>query len=100
MPSIAAITWIYAGPSLVLSALVALLAARFLLVLAGGGSERLVPSLLLSVTAPAERLVRWLTPAIIPSPMVLVLAAVWLMGLRIVWLYACIAGGLRPSLGG
>ena len=96
----ATITWIYGVPSLVLTVLAGLLAARLLLVLGGGGSQRLVPGLLRRVTDPVARAVRRLTPGAVPDPLVLMLAAVWLMSLRIVWLYACIAGGLRPSLGG
>jgi hypothetical protein len=92
--------WIYRGPSLVLSGLIALLLLRLALTLAAGGAQTFVPGLLRSATDPVGQLVRRLTPAVVPDILVLVLAAVWLMGLRLGWLYICIAGGFRPSLGG
>ncbi len=51
-----------------------------------------------AVTAPVIAPVRFLTPRIVPDPLIMVFAIAWLMALRLVLFAVCAALGLRPAL--
>ncbi len=51
------------------------------------------------ITDPIVKLVRAITPAIVPNGLVIVFAVVWLMALRMFLYLTIIAAGVKPFLG-
>jgi YggT family protein len=95
--------WYYHVPNLILAALVYTLIGRYVLELAfdyfAKGRDAVILKVFRQVTDPVLRLVRIVTPAVVPDGLVIVLAIVWLMGLRMFWLLTVLASGVRPVAG-
>ena len=90
----------YHLPSLLLAALMYSIIARYLIDLFF--SDR--PDVVLvrafrAITDPALKLVRAITPAIVPDGLCIVLALVWLMALRMFWFITAVAMGMRLAGG-
>ena len=93
--------WYFHVPNLIMAALIYLLAGRAVLelVFAGRYAERLV-AILRRLTAPLVRMAGAVTPAAVPSVLVILAAIFWLIAARMFWFMICTALGMRPSLGG
>jgi YggT family protein len=94
-PNVSIIThWYYHLPNLVLAALIYLLIARLLLSLVFA-SENAALRFLRTITAPVVAAVAAITPRIVPPPIVIVLAIVWLYAARLALFAAITATGAR-----
>lgn len=94
--------WYFHVPNLVLAALMYLIAAYFVLMLAFGWTQHAQGAFLRvfhGIVNPVLRMVRVLTPRIVPNGLVPVLAVVWLAALRVLWYWGFLAAGLRPKIG-
>jgi uncharacterized protein YggT (Ycf19 family) len=92
--------WYFHIPNLLMAALIYTLIGRYLLTLFfGAGSQAVILRVFASVTDPLLKLVRVITPAVVPNGLVLVLTIAWLMAARMFWYLTCVAAGMRPSLG-
>lgn len=93
--------WYFHVPNLAMAALIYLLIGRCLLeLLLVRRQDAGVLKAVRSVTAPVVGIVRAITPAMVPNGLLIVNAIFWLIAARIFWFMACIAMGMRPSLGG
>lgn len=92
--------WYFHIPNLVMAALIYTLIGRYLLTLFfARNPDAVILKVFSSVTDPVLRLVRAITPAIVPNGLVLVFSIVWLMALRMFWFLTCVAAGMKPSVG-
>jgi len=92
--------WWFHIPNLVMSALIYTLIGRYILDLVfGADSKAVILHVFRRVTDPVLKLVRFVTPAVVPNGLVLVFAIVWLMGLRMFWFLTAVAAGMRASVG-
>jgi YggT family protein len=92
--------WYFHIPNLLMAALIYTLLGRFLLqVIFKPDSEAVILKVFKSVTDPVLKLVRFITPAIVPNGVLMVFAVAWLMALRLFWFLTCVAAGMRPSIG-
>jgi uncharacterized protein YggT (Ycf19 family) len=93
--------WYFHVPNLIMAALIYSLIGRYLLeLLFTKKQDAVILKVFRQVTDPAVRLVRAVTPAIVPDGLVVVLAIVWLMALRMFLYLTVIAAGVKPFLGG
>lgn len=93
--------WYFHLPNLALAALMYTLIGRYVLdLLFSRRPDAVIIRVFASVTDPVINLVRLITPAIVPTGLVLVFAIVWLMALRLVWFITCVVLGMRPTIGG
>jgi uncharacterized protein YggT (Ycf19 family) len=94
--------WYFHIPNLVLAALIYTMIGAFILgLLFGKDSNAVIVRVFANITDPIARVVRTITPAIVPNGLVLVFSIVWLMALRMFWFITCIAWfGMRPSVMG
>ena len=93
--------WYFHVPNFVLAALFWTLLGRFALSLfVPENWDNYIWRAFVRLTEPVVRLTRLITPALVPPRIVLLLAAVWVLMLRLV-LFALLAGrGLAPTLQG
>jgi uncharacterized protein YggT (Ycf19 family) len=83
MPSASSLSyWYFHGPSLLLAAFIYLLLARLVLSPLLDG-DNLVMRLLAAVTNPVVKAVGAITPRVVPSPLVVLFAIMWLLSARI-----------------
>jgi uncharacterized protein YggT (Ycf19 family) len=89
--------WYFHIPNFVLAAVMYTMLGRIILsFLAPAGWNNYIWRAFIRITEPAVRATQLVTPAIVPSPLVLVFAFLWLMILRIT-LFVILAGaGLLP----
>lgn len=93
--------WYFHVPNLIMAALIYSLIARYVLELFfAKQQDAVILRVFRGVTTPVVKLVRWVTPAIVPDGVVIIFAIVWLMGGRLAWFLTCVAAGMRPSIGG
>lgn len=86
--------WYFHLPNLVMAAMLYTLVGRFLLELFFANNQgAVILKVFRSVTDPVLKVVRVITPAIVPSGLVLVFAVVWLMGLRMFLYLTMLASG-------
>jgi YggT family protein len=100
MTSGARFLWYYHIPDLVLAVSIYLLIARLALALvwrADGGAGPL--RALARVTDPVLAGVAAITPRVVPLPLVIVFALVWLVALRLALFIAVTARGIRLTMG-
>jgi uncharacterized protein YggT (Ycf19 family) len=91
--------WWFHVPNLVLAALVYTVVARYCLDLFfGEGSEAVLVRVFHTLTDPLLKLVRFITPAIVPNGLVVVFTVVWLMALRLFWFLTSVAMGMRANV--
>lgn len=92
--------WYFHIPNLVLAALIYTLIGRYLLsLLFRRNPDAVILKVFSSITDPVLKLVRAVTPAIVPNGVVMVFAIAWLMAARMFWFLTCVALGMRPSMG-
>ena len=91
--------WWFHIPNLALAALTYTLIGRYVLELFFGGREVVILKVFRNVTDPVVKLVRLITPAIVPGGLVIVFAVIWLVGLRIFWFLTAVAAGMKVTAG-
>jgi hypothetical protein len=92
--------WYFHLPNLFLAAMIYTLIGRYLLeLLFRKNPDVTILAVFRKVTDPILRLVRLVTPAVVPNGVVVVLAIVWMLGLRMFWLLTVLAAGVRPTIG-
>lgn len=93
--------WYFHLPNLAMAALMYTIAGYFLLALFfRSRPDAVILRAFSSIATPVLRLVRMVTPAIVPDGLVAVFALVWLLGLRAFWFVTCVAMGMRAQIGG
>ncbi len=93
--------WYYHLPNLAMAAMIYTLAGRWVLELFfAKRPDAVILQVFRSVTDPLLRLVRLVTPQIVPNGVIIVFAAVWLLALRMMWFLTCVAFGMRLKIGG
>jgi uncharacterized protein YggT (Ycf19 family) len=91
--------WYFSIPNLILAALIYTLIGRYVLELFFASKrEAVILRVFRSVTDPVVRIVRAVTPRIVPDGLVLVAAIVWLMALRMFLYLTIVAAGVKPFL--
>ncbi len=92
--------WYFHIPNMAMAALMYTLMGRYVLgLLFSKKPDAVILRVFSSVTDPVLKLVRLITPAIVPSGLVLVFAIGWLMALRLIWFIVCVSAGMRPIAG-
>ncbi len=91
--------WWYHVPNLLMAAMVYSLIGRYLLEIFFRGREAVILTVFRTVTDPVVKLVRAVTPAIVPGGLVVVFAIVWLTALRMFWFLTAVAAGMRLTTG-
>jgi uncharacterized protein YggT (Ycf19 family) len=92
--------WYFHIPNLLLAALIYTLIGRYLLALFfRRNPDAVILRVFSAVTDPVLKLVRVITPAIVPNGLVMIFAIAWLMAARMFWFLTCVAAGMQPSLG-
>ena len=92
--------WYYHLPNLAMAAMIYTLAGRWVLELFfAKRPDAVILQVFRSVTDPLLRLVRLVTPQIVPNGVIIVFAAVWLLALRMMWFLTCVAFGMRLKIG-
>lgn len=93
--------WYFHLPNLAMAALMYTIAGYFLLALFfRKRPDAVILNVFSSIASPVLRLVRGVTPAIVPDGLVAVFALVWLLAFRMFWFLTCVAMGMRPQIGG
>jgi YggT family protein len=88
--------WYFHVPNLVLAALLYSVIARYALELMfSRRPDAVIVQVFRTVTDPVLKLVRLVTPAVVPNGLVLVLSIVWLMSLRMFLYLTVLAAGVR-----
>jgi YggT family protein len=86
--------WYFHLPNLALAALLYTLAGRYILELFfQRNQDAVILKVFRSVTDPVLKLVRLVTPGIVPNGLVIIFAVVWLMGLRLFLYLTMLAAG-------
>jgi hypothetical protein len=94
--------WYFHVPNLLMAAMIYTLIARYLLELIFAKQpDAVMLKVFRSVTDWLLRIVRGVTPGIVPNGLVVVFTAFWLMALRLAWYLVCtLVFGMRIKLGG
>jgi hypothetical protein len=91
--------WYFHLPNYVLAALMYTCVGRLLLSLVFPSDARnYIWRAFVSLTDPVLRLVGWITPAIVPSPLLLVFAGLWLLVARMAFFVILFGLGLAPTV--
>lgn len=92
--------WYFHVPNLLMAAMIYTLIGRYLLELFLARSPNtVILRVFRTVTDPIVRLVRAITPHIVPNGLVVVFAIAWLMAGRMFWFLTCVAAGMRANVG-
>ena len=92
--------WYFHVPNMAMAAMIYTLIGRYLLeLLFAKTPDVVILKVFRTVTDPVVRLVRLITPAIVPNGLVVVFAMAWLMAGRLFWFLTCVAAGMRINLG-
>lgn len=92
--------WYFHIPNLILAALIYTLIGRYILELMFAKKpDAVILTVFRRVTQPVVSAVRAITPAVVPSGLVMVLAIVWLMAARMFLYLTIIASGVKPFMG-
>ncbi|MGE0766964.1 MAG: hypothetical protein AB7L90_10910 [Hyphomicrobiaceae bacterium] len=93
--------WYFHVPNLLMAAMIYTLIGRYLLELfLSRKPDAVILTIFRAVTNPVVRLVRIITPRIVPDGLVVVLAICWLMSGRMLWFLTCVAAGMRANVMG
>lgn len=93
--------WYFHLPNILLAALIYTIIGYYLLAMFfGQRTDAVILRVFASVTDPILRLVRTITPRIVPDGLVPVFAVCWLQALRPLWYLTCVAAGMKPQIGG
>lgn len=91
--------WYFHLPNLAMAALIYTLIGRYLLSLFfNADSQAVILVVFKSITDPILKVVRVITPQIVPNGLIIVFAVVWLMAARMFWFLTCVAAGMRPGI--
>lgn len=92
--------WYFHIPNLLMAALIYTLIGRYLLdLLFRKRPDAVIRRVFQSVTDPVLRAIRYVTPAVVPSGLLMVFAIAWLMAARMFWFLTCVAAGMAASVG-
>ncbi len=92
--------WYFHVPNLVMAALIYTLIGRYILELFFAKRQDVVIlRVFRAVTDPMLKLVRRITPSIVPNGLLILFSMAWLMAARMGWYLTCVAAGMRPNLG-
>ncbi len=92
--------WWFHLPNLLMAALIYSLIGRYLLELFFAKKpDAVILKVFRTVTDPVVRLVRAVTPAVVPNGLVVVFSVAWLMAARMLWFLTAVAYGMRLSTG-
>lgn len=91
--------WWFHVPNLLMAAMIYTLIGRYILELFFGGKDVVIVNVFRSITDPVVKLVRLITPAVVPNGLVIVFALLWLMAARMVWFLTAVAAGMSPGAG-
>ncbi len=93
--------WYFHVPNLILAALMYTLLGRFVLsFFFASESKAVIWRVFNQVTDPWLRIVGFVTPRVVPWPLILILSVMWVFVLRIVLLFGLSAAGFGPAIGG
>lgn len=93
--------WWFHIPNLAMAALIYTLMGRYLLELFfAKRQDAVILTVFRSVTDPFVKLVRLVTPAIVPDGLVIVATVLWLMAARLFWFLTALTYGMRLTTGG
>ena len=94
--------WWFHLPNLLMAAMIYSLIGRYVLELffAKGNQDAVILKVFRSITDPVVKLVRWVTPAVVPGGVVVVFAVLWLFALRMFWFVTAVVLGMRIGTGG
>lgn len=88
-------------PNFLLAALMYTLIGRYVLeIVFAKRPDVVILKVFRSVTDPLVRLVRAITPAIVPDGLVVVFTIAWLMAARMFWFLTAVAAGMRLTTAG
>lgn len=89
--------WWFHIPNLLMAAMIYTLIGRYALELffARRNQDAVILKVFRSVTDPVVKLVRAITPAIVPNGVLVVFAIMWLFALRMFWFLNAVALGMR-----
>lgn len=91
--------WYFHLPNYVMAAVMYSLIGRFVLgIFVPAGWDNYIWRAFVRITDPAVRAVRFITPASLPDPVVLIFGALWLMLARLGFFLAMVAAGLAPTV--
>ena len=92
--------WYYHLPNLAMAAMIYTLAGRWILeLLFAKRPDVVILTVFRRITDPVLRLVRTITPRIVPNGLIIVFAMAWLMAARLAWFLTCVAAGMRLTTG-
>jgi uncharacterized protein YggT (Ycf19 family) len=93
--------WYFHLPNLLLAALIYTLIGRYILSLFfAPDSDKVIWRTFKTLSDPVVRVVRGVTPRVVPDGLVVVFAIAWLFAVRMMLLLTVFAAGARPSIGG
>jgi uncharacterized protein YggT (Ycf19 family) len=93
-------SWYYQIPNLLLAAIMYTLLGRFLLSLVfSPDSDKVLWRVFKQITDPFLKMAAFITPAVVPLPVLVLFAALWTLIARISLFFGLAAVGLRPTLG-
>jgi uncharacterized protein YggT (Ycf19 family) len=91
--------WYFHLPNLAMAALIYTLIGRYLLSLFfKADSQAVILVVFKSITDPILKVVRAITPQIVPNGLIIVFAVVWLMAARMFWFLTCVAAGMKAGI--
>lgn len=92
--------WYFHLPNFVLAALLYTLVGRFILGnFVSANWDNYIWRAFVAITDPVVRVVRFITPLAIATPLVVLFGALWLMALRVVFFLVMVRLGLAPTVG-
>ncbi len=93
--------WWFHIPNLLMAAMIYTLIGRYLLELFfSKKQDAVILKVFRTITDPVVKLVRVITPAIVPSGLVVVASVMWLMAARMFWFLTAVTYGMRIGTGG
>lgn len=88
--------WWYHLPNLLMAALIYTLIGRYLLeILFAKKQDAVILKVFRSVTDPLVKLVRIITPAVVPNGLVVLFTIIWLIAARMFWFLTAVTYGMR-----
>lgn len=92
--------WWFHLPNLLMAALIYTLVGRYLLELFFSKKpDAVILKVFRRVTDPVVRLVRIITPAIVPNGLIVVFSIGWLIAARMLWFLTAVVYGMRVATG-
>ena len=93
--------WWFHIPNLLMAAMIYTLIGRYLLELFfAKKQDAVILKVFRTVTDPVVKLVRLITPAVIPNGLVVAASVMWLMPAGMFWFLAAVTYGMRLTTGG